>query len=400
MSTQFLYVPLALFMRLYRKLWLRVCLYAIGSLLVAVVGPWSAKLLPDSVSMTLPSSAVMPILTILASSMLAVSTFSLNVMVSAHRAAAQNTTPRVHRLLLEDTTTQSVLAIFIGAFVYALTSIVLTQMGFYTSEALLALMGVTVLIVALVIGAILRWIEHLSTLGSHDDTLALVRNRTQARFKTYRKKPAFGALPMTDAVVMPDICTDIVAPRSGYIQLLDVHGLSGATPDRSTTYILHVPGQHVLKGTVLAQVSGNHSDVILSTIQSHFTLGDQRSFEQDPLLGLQILSEIASRALSPGINDPGTAIQVINTLTTVLWEASHIEPEPPETCVQNIVVSALSGVDILDTAFSAIARDGASLAEVQTTLQTALIALKTSPDIDMSDAAQKLLERFRSNCPT
>ena len=391
MNTGFLNVPLALFMRLYRKLWLRTCLYAIGSLMIAVVGPWSAKLLPASFSMTLSASAVMPILTILASSMLAVSTFSLNVMVSAHRAAAQNTTPRVNRLLLEDTTTQSVLAVFIGAFVYALTSIVLTQMGFYTSEALLALMGVTVLVVALVIGAILRWIEHLSTLGSLDDTLAIVRNRTQARLKTYRKHPAFGALPLTDAVVMPETCTDIVAPRSGYIQLVDIHGLSGATPNKANTYILRTPGHHVLKGTLLAQVSGRHGDDTLSAIQSHFTIGDQRSFEQDPLLGLQTLSEIASRALSPGINDPGTAIQVINTLATLLWEASQIEAEPPETCDQNVVLPAVSSVDILDAAFCAIARDGAPLAEVQTTLKSSLIALQACADTEMSDAAKDML---------
>lgn len=383
-------------MRMYRKLWLRVCLYAIGSLMVAVVGPWSANLLPASLSMTLSASAVMPILTILASSMLAVSTFSLNVMVSAHRAAAQNTTPRVQLLLLEDTTTQSVLAIFIGAFVYALTSIVLTQMGFYSSEALLALMIVTILVVILVIGAILRWIEHLSTLGSHDDTLATVRNRTQARLKAYRKKPAFGALPLTDTVVMPEICTDIVAPRSGYIQLVDVHGLSGATPDKAITYVLRAPGDHVQKGTLLAQVSGRQGDDILGSIQSHFTIGDQRSFEQDPQLGLQILSEIASRALSPGINDPGTAIQVINTLATLLWEASQIEAEAPDTCAQNVVLPALNCMKILDTAFCAIARDGAPLAEVQTTLQAALIALQKCPDTEMSDAAKKMIERLPS----
>jgi uncharacterized membrane protein len=394
MSLRFFDVPLVLFMRLYRKLWLRVCLYALGSLMIAVVGPWGTMVLPASFSMTLSTSAVMPILTILASSMLAVSTFSLNVMVSAHRSAAQNTTPRVHRLLLEDTTTQSVLAVFMGAFVYALTSIVLIQMGFYPPEALLVVMGVTVLIVMLVIGAILRWIEHLSTLGSLDDTLSIVRLRTRARLETFRKQPAYGALPMTGAVVIPQTCTDIVAPKSGYIQLLDVHGLSSGTPKGAITYVLCGPGHHVLEGTLLAQVSGTQSTDILSAIQSHFTIGDQRSFEQDPLFGLQILSEIASRALSPGINDPGTAIQVLNTLTTLLWEASHIVAEPPETCAKNVVLPALSSLDIVETAFCAIARDGADLEEVQTTLQTALISLKTCPDTEMSQAAQTLFERL------
>ena len=157
-------MPLLIIQRLYRKLWLRVTFYALASLIAAGLGSIADLYLTEKLGGIIKPGAVMPVLTILASSMLAVSTFSLNVMVSAHRAAATSATPRVHRLLLEDTTTQAVLATFVGAFVFALASIVLFQAGVYNDSAAIVVMVVTVAVVVLVIVAILRWIEHLSTL--------------------------------------------------------------------------------------------------------------------------------------------------------------------------------------------------------------------------------------------
>ena len=52
-----------------------------------------------------------------------------------------------------------------------------------------------------------------------------------------------------------------------------------------------------------------------------FVLGNDRQFDEDPRFGLIVLSEIASRALSPAVNDPGTAIGIIGRLVRlfVLW---------------------------------------------------------------------------------
>ena len=96
------------FLRYYRDMGLRVLLYALLSVVATLFGPLANAIIGDSVKAKIDFQAVMAVLTILASSMLAVSTFSLNIMVSAHRSAAASATPRVHRILLEDTTTQSV----------------------------------------------------------------------------------------------------------------------------------------------------------------------------------------------------------------------------------------------------------------------------------------------------
>ncbi len=73
-------------------------------------------MIPESISVKVGAEAVDNILNILASSMLAVTTFSLSIMVTAYGSATTNVTPRATRLVVEDVTTQNVLATFIGSF--------------------------------------------------------------------------------------------------------------------------------------------------------------------------------------------------------------------------------------------------------------------------------------------
>lgn len=73
------------------------------------------SMIPESVSVKVGAEAVDNILNILASSMLAVTTFSLSIMVTAYGSATTNVTPRATRLVVEDVTTQNVLATFIGS---------------------------------------------------------------------------------------------------------------------------------------------------------------------------------------------------------------------------------------------------------------------------------------------
>ena len=46
--------------------------------------------------------------------------------------------------------------------------------------------------------------------------------------------------------------------------------------------------------------------------------GVERTFEQDPALALRVLADIALRALSPAINDPTTAVQVLDSEESLL----------------------------------------------------------------------------------
>ena len=135
--------------------------------------------------------------------------------------------------------------------------------------------------------------------------------------------------------------------------------------------------------------SGVFSDIDTSQIAKAFLIGDDRQFDEDPRFGLIALSEIASRALSPAVNDPGTAIDIIGTFVRLfaLW-IEPVEEVDTRTCeCDRVEVPEISVQDMFDDAFTAIARDGAGCIEVTGRLQKALEALASIGDAEMRDAA-------------
>lgn len=372
-----------------KELWVRVALFAVLAIGSVFLSHLAAPLVPASLAARIGPEAVIPVLSILASSMLAVSTFSLATMVSAHFSAAGNATPRVMRLLTADPTTHTVLAIFIGAFVFALTALILFYAGFDSGAALV--LGVTLLVTGAVVVALIRWIAHLTALGTLGDVLDRTEETARRALATHRANPALGAHPLTDEIVVPHDAHTLTAPRSGVLQMIDVAGLERCA--KGGVWVLRRPGQVVLQGAPLARFSGQADP---DTLSACFVIGNSRTFEQDPAFALTVLSEIALRALSPAVNDPGTAIEVVSRLERVLWDWAHLDA-PDDTPQGSVFVPSLQAENLIDAAFDGIARDGAGLFEVCSHLLDALHALEQSDKADLSEAAQVLANRARAH---
>ncbi|RYZ91251.1 MAG: DUF2254 domain-containing protein [Proteobacteria bacterium] len=109
----------------------------------------------------------------------------------------------------------------------------------------------------------------------------------------------------------------VIARRSGYFQSVDIAQLVKLADQRNSTYrILVSPGDYVVEGDMLIDFLSQNArlDEPLTEIEKCFALGYQRTMDQDPGFGFDMLVEMAVRALSPGINDPFTAIQCIDHL--------------------------------------------------------------------------------------
>lgn len=151
--------------QLTRTLWLRASLFAVLAIVTALIAIPAQSLIHSPLPFEIGAEAVRGILNILASSMLAVTTFSLSVMVSAYAAASSSATPRATQLVRQDTTTQNVLATFIGSFLFSLVGIIALSTDIYGENGRLILFTVTIGVIILIVVTILRWIEHLSLLG-------------------------------------------------------------------------------------------------------------------------------------------------------------------------------------------------------------------------------------------
>lgn len=374
-------------LRMSRSLGVRAVLMTLLALASVFLTPLFEPLIPQALIDRLGQEAVLPVLTILASSMLAVTTFSLGVMVQAFQSASSQATPRAYRILMQDGTTQTVLATFVGAFLFSLTAIVMFRADIYGPASSVVIFAMTIFVIAAIILAILRWIGHLSKLGSMDHILSLVEDSARAPLVALSSYPALGAVPHSHAERAPPNAVEVIAPYSGYVQFIDMPSLNEKLIEAGARlWLLAAPGTYVVKGDRIAllNIEGDH---LAKKVAKHFTFGKTRSLEQDARFGLMVLAEIGTRALSPGINDPGTAIDVIHRLLNLLSGCKCPDTDPPR--FDRVIALQVSAEDLLGDAFDVLSRDGAGRVEILTQINKALDRLAKNDWPEMAKAAQE-----------
>jgi uncharacterized membrane protein len=362
---------------------MRTVLFAVLAVATALIAIALKGWIPAELAGAIGAPAVDKILTILASSMLTVTTFSLSVMIAAYSAATSNITPRATRLLMEDSTTQNALATFVGSFVYSLVGIIALHTGVYGDQGRVILFVVTIAVVILIVGTILLWISHLSNLGRVGETTDRVEQAAEGAVKRRVAHPWLDGRRLASQADIPAHASPIYSQRIGYVQHVDIKAINRwATEAGAQVFIASLPGAFVHPGRALAYCTKQHPEATppaAELIDRAYIIGDQRSFDQDPRFGLLVLTEIASRALSPAVNDPGTAIDVIGRGVRVLsaWEITPSSQEPilEQIPCPNVWVQRIELGEMFNDFFAPIARDGANLIEVHIRLQKALGAL-------------------------
>lgn len=373
-----------------RRFWVRAAFISCFAFVVAACAPLSGYL-PFGFDTKIDEKALSDLLSILTNSMLAVTTFSLSIMVTAHLAADANTTPRAHRLLQQDGRTQTVIATFLGAFVYALALTVMLNADLIAGDEVALVYLATVAILGLIVVAVLRWVAHLVGLGSVEETIRRVEERAQQCIDARMVEPFFGARAQT---FVPDHALPVRSPSYGYILSVDAPALQHTASANDCSFYLAVrPGDWVAEGDVLGHLSpGGAEGTVLSAFADAVAIGDRRDYDRDASFSLLVLTEIAERALSPGVNDPGTAIDVVGRLMRLLNSFSH-EQEMSEPSAPDVYVLPIDLREVMLTTLDPIARDGKGFVEVQLRLQEAYRSLATHDRKDARAAADELSRR-------
>jgi uncharacterized membrane protein len=359
--------------RIGRRLWFRVALFALLGIASALLSIWLAPLVPADISARIGAEAVDAVLGIIASSMLTVTIFSLSTMVSAYSAAASAATPRATQLLQQDSSALNALGTFIGAFLFSLVGIIALSTGVYGSSGRLILFVVTIGVVIAVVITFIGWIDRLSSLGRMGETIDCVADAASDAVAARRAAPSLGAAA---ARAIPPNAHPVRARVIGYVQHVDLAALEAAACDGAID-VAAVPGSFVSDGRPLVFLETEPDETTAKAIRDAFIVEARRSFDQDPRFGVIVLSEIASRALSPAVNDPGTAIDVMAALTRVLASGRDDEPQPVR--FPRIHLPAIDPAEVLEDCIMPIARDGAGLVEVGLRLQRTLRAIADLP---------------------
>lgn len=347
-------------------IWFRAALFTVAAIAVTVLAYLVGTLAPNAIPVDIGQGAVGPILEILAASMLAVTTFSLTAMVAAYSSAASSGTPRSTQLLVADPTSKNALSTFVGTFAFAIVGIVAISADVYTEAGETLLFLATLAVIILILFTLLRWIAFLTTFGRMDDIIDRVERAAAESMQAYARDPWLGAREWTDP---PAGATSIPADVTGFVLRVDVHALQHiAVECQGQIWVSARGGSRASPHTALAVMTGNPNDEVIQRVQHAFVVEQHRTYEHDPRLGLIALSEISSRALSPGINDPGTAIEILGALQRVLSVAMNAASEPNGTC-DRVHLDVLSPRELTIDAFRPTSRDGAGIVEVAIRIQ-------------------------------
>jgi uncharacterized membrane protein len=159
--------------------------------------------------------------------------------------------------------------------------------------------------------------------------------------------------------------------QDGYVQAVDGERLLALASEHDLVIRLERrPGHYVLAGATLARVwpGERAGDRLAAEIEAAFVRGEQRTPAQDLEFAVNQLVEVAVRALSPGVNDPFTAITCIDRLGSALSRlARRAVPSPfrhDEANVLRVVAYPTSFPAVVDAAFNQIRQYGRSSAAV------------------------------------
>ena len=374
--------------QLSRLLWLRASVYAGAAVLAALLAHVLSDLVPAPLARVIGEETAEEILTIIASSMLAVTTFSLATMVAASSAVTTTASPRAAALTLEDRSAQAALSTFIGAFIFSVVALIALGAGFYTPAGRALVFLETLAVLALVILRLLRWVDQLSRLGRVGEAIDRVEKATREALA--KRRPFLAGAPADGPP--PGTAEPVRSPKVGYVQHVDVAHLDRVARDRGlTVHLCVLPGAFVrLSRPVMLVEGGSVDEPTGKALLAGVIVGGKRTFRQDPRFGMVVLAEIASRALSPAVNDPGTAIDVVGTAVRLfsIWAEDHWEQDA-EVKHARVRVPALSAADFFDDVFSPIARDGADKVEVGIALQKAFCDLAEADATGFAQAARE-----------
>src|SRR5581483_3685009 len=261
-------------------------------------------------------------------------TFSLASV--ALSISSQQYGSRVLRNFMRDRTTQILLGTFISTFIYSVL-VVRAIRGSDVSGGFVPAVSVTGSIALSLASLILLvyFIHHVSaSIQASHIVRVIAEDLAEAIPKLYPSSTGAAIeKPTKSDLAQGREHLTVKIPKSGYLQMIDVDMLLRIAAEHDLVIELLVkPGDHHVKGSEAAHLWGTNAlpDKLLKRVVGAFEIGGERTPTQDIRFQFQQLTDVIVRALSPGINDPFTAINGIDELasgTLLLAQQARVGPE-------------------------------------------------------------------------
>lgn len=325
------------------SLWFLPAAMTAGSIVLVFAANWIDRNHSDFIRDWIPilytggPEGARQILSTVAGSMITVAGVTFSITIVALTLASSQFGPRLLRNFMRDRANQLVLGTFIATFLYCL--LVLPTVRGTEESAFVPYLSVSlgVLLTLASLSVFIYFMHHVSTSIQANEVVKVVAEELDHTVE--RIYPTTIADPVSLDEIREKMSElddtpswELEARSSGYLQLIDEDALlSMSETDESVIELFHRPGTFLARGMAVARIwpSSSHSQDRVEQMWDAFVLGASRTTTQDIEFALNQLVEVAVRALSPGINDPFTAIACLDRLTQGLLRLLNREfPSP------------------------------------------------------------------------
>lgn len=268
--------------------------------------------------------AVRMLLSSIATSVMTVLGVMFSIIVVVIEQMSNQYTPRVVSNFTRSTMAQFVLGIYVGTFLYCLILLMNIGAETTTGESIPRLaVAVASIYAILCLVFLIFYIHHIT---KSIQSTEIIKNIAREAIHSLRNVVKDRDDAHVDSPVRTKGFSNSVilhSSHTGYIDSLKWDKLADKLKINDWEIHIHKnAGDFVQKEMELLTIwSDVHiSDEILLDVEKIFDIEPSRTISQDPSYGIQKLSDIALKALSPGINDPSTAIEAIHSITAVILE--------------------------------------------------------------------------------
>lgn len=265
-----------------------------------------------------PSTA-RSIIASIAAGIISLTVFSFSMVMIVLNQTASQMSNRILDNLIGSRFQQIVLGVYVGTIVYALfllSTIRDVDSGIHIPAlSTYLLIGLTIFDIFLFI----YFLHYITQSVKYDVIIKRIYNETLASLKV-----SCDASTEDEENILVSKSSTVLTLKSGVYEGFNVASLlSLCERNDCVVSILHPPGTFLMEGLSIAKISGNHSEESMKEFQSELFIHQSETIKGNFFYGFRQLTEVAIKALSPGINDPGTAIQVLRALFELYSYRTH-----------------------------------------------------------------------------
>ena len=320
--------------------------------------------------------AARTVLDAIASSLITVTSLTFSLTVVTLQLASSQFSPRLLRTFMRDRFVHVTLALFLATFTYALTVLRTVRSADDGATPFVPQLSVTVAFL-LALGSVLGLVLFLAHLAREIRVETMLCNVHTDASGTLQRVLARPVPPGAGEEVPPRPpaqALPLVAAASGFLVRIDEDALLAAA-ERADAVVLvdRCPGSSLVAGTPVAAAWPRHggsfagpdvSSRLAEQVADALATGPERTSEQDVGFGLRQLTDVTAKALSPGINDPTTAVHALGHAAALLCELTDLDLGPrvlrDEQTRVRVVLRQQSFAELLELAVAQPRRYGAA----------------------------------------